>query len=80
MTVHVLRNGHYALVRCGKDDEPILRTALVEKGFECGKTRDVVDIPALVDINIKRNGSWQNISALEIGDVVTGAGLMVAED
>lgn len=79
MTVHILRNGHYSLIRCHKQYEQTLRKALERNGFTCGTTRDVVDIPSLVDINIKRNGSWENISFEDIRDIASDAGLTVAD-
>lgn len=78
MTVHILRNEHYAVIRCNKDDEEPLREALEQNGYECGKTREVLDIPSLVDINIKRDGSWENIGAEDLRAIARNAGLTVA--
>ena len=75
MTVHILQDGNYAVVRCHKQDVEALRTALQIHGFECGPSHDVIDIDSLVDINIKRNGSWNHINSEDIRKIVKEAGL-----
>jgi hypothetical protein len=78
MTIHILQNGHYSVVRCHNPDVDALRSALEEKGFQCGQNRPVDGIDSMVDINIKRNGSWGNISEDDIRAIAVDAGLNVA--
>jgi hypothetical protein len=78
MTVHVLHDGHYAVVRCHQDEALDVVKTLAESDFQCGKPRDVLDIPPLVDVNIKRNGSWENIDASELRRLLIGRGFTVS--
>jgi hypothetical protein len=79
MTVHILRDGTYAILRCPKTDEDALRKALAKGGFKCGTTRDVDDIESLVDLNVMFNNSISKVDGDALRKLVVHSGFDAAD-
>lgn len=82
MSVHVLSDGIYALVRCNRNGSEQLRDVLEKNNFICGKNRDVDGIPAMIDIAVGRKGedgnvSWKTINGDELRELLRDNGFDV---
>ena len=79
MTIHILSDpGHYVVVRCHARESDAVLSALTDNGFAYGQLRDVDDIPQLIDINVKRDGSWSQINGDELRTLFKDKGFEVA--
>jgi hypothetical protein len=79
VTIHILNDpGHYVVVRCHASESGVVLSTLTDNGFSHGKVRDVDDIPQLVDINVKRGGSWSQIDGGELRTLFKDKGFEVA--
>ena len=79
MTVHLLRNNHFAIFRCDRDDASALRRSLETHGYQVGPDRSIEDLPSMIDFYVRKDGEWLGVTATELKDVLDDTGLELAD-
>ena len=79
MSVHLLRNNHFAIFRCDKSDSDSLRSSLESHGYQVGPNREIEVLPSMIDFHVRKDGEWLGVTAADLRDVLGDAGRELAE-